>query len=423
MVVDVGGAALGAAMGFLLTALEEVTEKNVMFKPSLKSLTATLEILEVLIDDVEKLDKKLENWGEVPTQRQEESAYYESQIKEGEKHVRKCSEVCRCNIFKKSYYTDKLLELDRTLKLLILAGFLARYSKEILILEHEILDSQKAISDSLTNVLNDISNKMGEISAKIKGERDTNSVEPGDQVISMLSSHTPHPPLNIEQEIKPVLRAPPTKPSPPPLTKPSSPPPPPFTRNYDTESHHHKFQVESAGGATVTMKPVIDKVIFTLGESAGGTTVVTMKPHIDKVIATLGVLEPLISQIEKFHTELALPNGQTVTDLKSEIEEAEKLIQKCSNASRFNLLKKKHYKDKLLAMDETLFRWVEILQMQLASDVKRSLVLVREIHAHIVEHGGIDDVVLNQILLRVPSINVSSSPTRSPRRVYEGRAS
>ncbi|KAH7516035.1 hypothetical protein FEM48_Zijuj10G0091800 [Ziziphus jujuba var. spinosa] len=462
MVVGFGGAALRSAIGVLFDTVKEIAKKNVMFKPYLESLTVTLEILKPLMDEVKDLNELL-------TQRQQESAYYESLINEGEKHVRKCSKVCRCNIFKKFYYSNKLLELDRTLKSLIVAGLSARDSKETLILARKIFDFQIASSRSSASVSNETLILVRTIFAKIQGEQGINTVGPAEQFMSTLSTQTPPPPKpEPEPELEPLLpiaenlghllaSASSTAPAgfcsiPPPSSAISA---ERYELSYDTESHDYRIQGNFQNSLQyVTLKiRGVNSILFSMLErmynsfseialtqfivvsfpgflkikalQAGVTTfglafrslfdavkkfvgesTVTMKPVLRKVRATLEVLVPLISQIVKFHMALDLPNGQTITDLKLEMVKAAKLIRKCSNVSRFNLLKKKHYTDMLLGLDESLSRWVQILQIQLAWDVKKSLVLVREIHANIVEHGGINDVGLNQILSRVSSINV-----------------
>ncbi|KAH7520128.1 hypothetical protein FEM48_Zijuj08G0111300 [Ziziphus jujuba var. spinosa] len=133
MVLDFGGAALGAAFGALFDVVIEIKNKNLMFKPILKKLKSTLESLKPLITVIEKYNKKLD----LP---EGETTDFKLEMKKGEELVRKCSKVNKFNIFIKSYLAGKLTELDDTLRRLIeiLEAQGVRDGKENLTLTREI---------------------------------------------------------------------------------------------------------------------------------------------------------------------------------------------------------------------------------------------------------------------------------------------
>ncbi|KAH7516036.1 hypothetical protein FEM48_Zijuj10G0091900 [Ziziphus jujuba var. spinosa] len=141
--MEFGWAALGAGIGVLFDVVKETAAKNNMFKDALESLMRKLETLKPLIEEVKKLNEQL------PDEHGDECGYYESYLKEGAEHVRKCETVGRCNIVKKSHYAHKLQELDRTIQLLILIGYVARNSKKILIftgITLTVIQEQQGIS-------------------------------------------------------------------------------------------------------------------------------------------------------------------------------------------------------------------------------------------------------------------------------------
>ncbi|XP_060675185.1 probable disease resistance protein At5g66900 [Ziziphus jujuba] len=133
MVLDFGGAALGAAFGVLFDVVIEIKNKNLMFKPILKKLKSTLESLKPLITVIEKYNKKLD----LP---EGETTDFKLKMEKGAELVRKCSKVNRFNIFIKFYLAGKLTELDDTLKRLIeiLEAQGVRDVKENLTLTREI---------------------------------------------------------------------------------------------------------------------------------------------------------------------------------------------------------------------------------------------------------------------------------------------
>ncbi|XP_048322717.2 probable disease resistance protein At5g66900 [Ziziphus jujuba] len=112
MPVDYAGAAIGAAFGALFNVVKEIIDKNLMFKPMLKSLQATLNSLEPLITQIKKYNDDLD----LP---EGETTDFKLEMENGAELVRKCCKVNRFNICFKPHFTDKLIHLDDTLKRLI----------------------------------------------------------------------------------------------------------------------------------------------------------------------------------------------------------------------------------------------------------------------------------------------------------------
>ncbi|KAH7538353.1 hypothetical protein FEM48_Zijuj03G0190500 [Ziziphus jujuba var. spinosa] len=345
MIVDVGGAALGAAITLLYDAVKEMTKKNIMFKPSLRSLMATLEILKPLMKEVKQLNELL-------TQRIQESAYYESQIKEGEKHIRKCSRVGRYNILNKSYYTNKLLELDQNLKSLIISLSSARDCKETLIGVNKILELLPAsgLSAVDSNEMLDLLRKIFDMIQRSQGI----NIAESHRVTSMLSN-------NVAVELHGGIR----------LAH-------PFRTLFDV------------------VREVKDKALM-------------FKPILNKLEARLRVMAPLLMEIQRVDRELDLPESEAA-DIMLEMEKGSALVRKCSKIHWFKLCIKPYYTGMLLELDDTLCRLLQILQVQAARDMKKNLVLVREMQAKITGVGSNTIAGRNQILSRASSI-VSLSPT------------
>ncbi|KAH7516034.1 hypothetical protein FEM48_Zijuj10G0091700 [Ziziphus jujuba var. spinosa] len=116
MAGELGWAAVEAALGVLFDKIKELVVGNVMFEKTLKSLMTKLNILKPAVIEIMKLNKLAES--------EDESAYYESLIKERVEPLRRV---------KKFWYIQKLKELDRTLELLIPFAYSKRDIKEILI--------------------------------------------------------------------------------------------------------------------------------------------------------------------------------------------------------------------------------------------------------------------------------------------------
>lgn len=95
------------------------------------------------------------------------------------------------------------------------------------------------------------------------------------------------------------------------------------------------------------------------------------------VKSTVDSLAPLILQIEGHNTTLGGTRAAEVEPLKKTTEEGAKLILELLEVNEWSCLKG-HYTDQLVELDESLKRYLEILQVQGVIDVKENLVLTKE---------------------------------------------
>ncbi|KAH7514768.1 hypothetical protein FEM48_Zijuj11G0125500 [Ziziphus jujuba var. spinosa] len=125
--------ALVAAFRLLFDAVKEIIDHTSMFKFNLKKIEGKLEALEPLIKERKQFDSELDlqKW---------EASEFEEKMLEGEKVVRICSQIHPWNIRKKHSCTEKLQELDETLKRLmqILQIQIVRDMKETLVLTKDV---------------------------------------------------------------------------------------------------------------------------------------------------------------------------------------------------------------------------------------------------------------------------------------------
>ncbi|CAN6698430.1 unnamed protein product [Malus baccata var. baccata] len=114
---EVGGLFAGAAVGTLFTLLydvvKDVKDKTMMFKELLGDLNSTLEALKPLIYDIEKYKAVLD-------QSNKEVEKIVKQMKNGKELVLECSKPSRWKLFKKYKYTERLLNLNKCLKRLLM---------------------------------------------------------------------------------------------------------------------------------------------------------------------------------------------------------------------------------------------------------------------------------------------------------------
>lgn len=131
----VGRGALWAAFGALYKAVKESEHKTAILKPTLERIHGKLEALRPLLEDIREL-----NEGAPP----EELLGFKPAMEEGAELVTDCSKVHGYfnSFFKKAHYTEKLEELDETLRRLIqiLVAQGVRDSKETAVKLQEISD-------------------------------------------------------------------------------------------------------------------------------------------------------------------------------------------------------------------------------------------------------------------------------------------
>ncbi|CAN1164993.1 Probable disease resistance protein At5g66900 [Linum perenne] len=106
----VGGAALGALLGELLRAVVKVQRKTLMFKHILESLQSTLDAIIPIVEEIQDLDKVLDR------DKREVGKLLE-EIKRGKKLVLECSKIRWYACWKRPRHAEKLLGLDKSLKI------------------------------------------------------------------------------------------------------------------------------------------------------------------------------------------------------------------------------------------------------------------------------------------------------------------
>ncbi|XP_059623805.1 probable disease resistance protein At5g66900 isoform X2 [Cornus florida] len=105
---ELGGIALEAAVGELLSVVLDVTKKAIKFKSILKDLESTLQKIEPVFAEIEKLNKVLDR----PAQ---ETEMFTDRLKKAQKLVYKCSKIRWWNYCKKPFYAQKLIDLDASI--------------------------------------------------------------------------------------------------------------------------------------------------------------------------------------------------------------------------------------------------------------------------------------------------------------------
>ncbi|CAK7339409.1 unnamed protein product [Dovyalis caffra] len=124
-----GGDAVGAVFGELLGAIMNVANKALMFKTKFKEIQEILESNSPVLDEIKSLNKELDR-------RSEETEKIMGVVRNGTTLVLECSKIRWYNCWRRSKYTDKLTELEDSLKLFfqnVIPVQTARDTKEILL--------------------------------------------------------------------------------------------------------------------------------------------------------------------------------------------------------------------------------------------------------------------------------------------------
>ncbi|THG03279.1 hypothetical protein TEA_028376 [Camellia sinensis var. sinensis] len=102
----VGGAALGAAFGELLQAVDNGIINAVQFKSTLTSLRSRLNQLSPMLEEIDNLNRKL-------GRSEQDTEMFTNSLEKGLHFVNKCEKIPWWNYFKKSFYTNKLKGLEQ----------------------------------------------------------------------------------------------------------------------------------------------------------------------------------------------------------------------------------------------------------------------------------------------------------------------
>lgn len=97
----IGGAALGAGFGELLTMIKNFGERAINFNPALEETQSKIEAIIPLLEEIDDLNEALEY-------RKEEMEKLRNLLEEGKKLLPRCVELWKYNYWKKSILTKKL---------------------------------------------------------------------------------------------------------------------------------------------------------------------------------------------------------------------------------------------------------------------------------------------------------------------------
>ncbi|KAL7231856.1 hypothetical protein ACSBR2_009977 [Camellia fascicularis] len=104
----VGGAALGAAFGELLRAVDNGIINVVQFKSTLTSLRSRLNQISPMLEEIDNLNRKL-------GRSEQDTEMFTNRLKKGLHFVNKCEKIPWWNCFKKWFYTNKLKGLEQSI--------------------------------------------------------------------------------------------------------------------------------------------------------------------------------------------------------------------------------------------------------------------------------------------------------------------
>ncbi|KAL3583699.1 hypothetical protein D5086_014760 [Populus alba] len=124
-----GGNAIGAVFGGLVKVIENVTKKALVFKTKLKQIQETLESNSPILNEIKQLDERLDR-------RNEQIEKIMEVIRNGETLVLECSKIRWYHCWRRPKYTDKLIELERSINQFfqtVMPAQIARGNREILV--------------------------------------------------------------------------------------------------------------------------------------------------------------------------------------------------------------------------------------------------------------------------------------------------
>ncbi|XP_059623791.1 probable disease resistance protein At5g66900 [Cornus florida] len=129
-----GGAILGAAVGELLSAILDVKDQAISFRPNLERLELSVRSIGPIVCEIEKLDRELD----LPV---EETKMFTDRLREATELVRKCSQIKCLKFYKRPSYSKKLIDFEELLLKFFqtdVQAMLARDGKKTLVKVNEI---------------------------------------------------------------------------------------------------------------------------------------------------------------------------------------------------------------------------------------------------------------------------------------------
>ncbi|KAI5329288.1 hypothetical protein L3X38_028685 [Prunus dulcis] len=333
----VGGAAIGALFGALYDVVKESMDRTVLqYKPLLGDLKFTLESLRPRI--VQQIGDHNVELG-LPN---DDIESLQRQMEEGIVLVRKLSNIgmwncyawgscCNCT---KPSYGDQLVDLDRSLRILleILKLQEARDVKEVLFLARKIHDKQDELERRMSDLLK-VQQEAGDVGGS-SGSNTGTTIQQGNEG-------------NGGHQVAPIGRV----------------------------------------GGAATLGAVFGVLFDTIARVKDKTMM--LKRPLEDVKSTLDSLKPLIEEIATYNKVLNLPKEE-LENVRFQMEEGVELLHKCSKVRQWTSYKRYEYANKLLGLDESLQGLLNILRVQLARDVRESLVSVSKIEKVIdqIEESG-----------------------------------
>ncbi|KAM1788364.1 hypothetical protein ACFX11_038669 [Malus domestica] len=337
----VGGAAVGALFGALYDVVKVAVGKTAMqYRPLLGDLKFTLDSLRPRI--IQQIGDHNVELG-LPN---DEIESLQRQMEEGIELVRKLSNVgmwncniwCSCCNCTKPSYTDQLVEFDRSLRILleILRLQEARDVKEALLLARKIHDKQDELDKKMSDLL--------------KVQQEAGLTAQHETTVGELSAS------NTQTMVQDRVEG-------------------------------NSVQGAALGAAFAVLFGAVIQV-------KDNTRM--FKRVLGYLKSTLDSLKPLTEEVAKCNRVLHLPKEE-LENFRIEMEKGKELVVKCSKVRLWASYRKYEYSNKLLGLDESLQRLLYILRMQLARDVRESLVSVSNMEKVIKQIAGHDVAQNNEV--------------------------
>ncbi|CAN6713312.1 unnamed protein product [Malus baccata var. baccata] len=240
-----------------------------------------------------------------------------------------CYVLCSCCKCSKPSYTDRLIQLDRSLRALLEVLRLqeARDMKENLLLNRKIYEKQ----DELATRQSEILKIAGEI---LRAQQEAKGV----QELSGSSTQT----VVVQEQI-------------------------------GGSGVQQAASINGGGAALAAVFEILFSAVLQTKEKTR-----MFKRILGHLESTLDSIKPLIKEIAEYNKVLHLTEEE-LESLRVEMEKGLELVRKCSKISLWASNKKYEYINKLLGLDESLQRLINILRVQLARDARESLVSVTNI--------------------------------------------
>ncbi|XP_062002491.1 cysteine-rich receptor-like protein kinase 21 [Rosa rugosa] len=345
MALDLVG---GSLFTLLYDGVKQAMVKTTQFKSLLADLKSTLDSLQPRI--IEQIGEHNTELG-LPN---EEIEDLKRQMEEGVKLVGKFSELRVWNYCCVGDYTDQLIELDRALRRLLEMLRLqeARDVKETLLLSRQNRDKLDEVNRRLIEIQKLLVQQQQQQAGGVTEATDSGN--------------------NTEVVPEPI------------------------------QGNGIQVAELDGGDALEAVFGMLFDAILEVEDKA-----VMFKTPLGDLKSTLDSLKPLIEEIAQRNKVLVRPKEE-LEKFKKQMEKGVVLIPKCSKVHPWASCKKSTYTETLIELDKFLQRQLYILKMQVARDVRNTLVSIRNIEVAIeqIEKSG---VLQNQV--QTESCSTVSGPS------------